>query len=71
MYKPEAALQIANQVQNRLKRSVIGRDEVIELVVIALLSDGHVLLEDYQVLEEQPWPRRWATPLWMTSQMID
>jgi MoxR-like ATPase len=26
---------------------VKGRDEVIELVLIALLGDGHVLLEDY------------------------
>jgi MoxR-like ATPase len=26
---------------------VIGRDEVIELVLVALFADGHVLLEDY------------------------
>ncbi len=31
----------------RLRRAVLGRDEVIELVLIALISDGHVLLEDY------------------------
>lgn len=43
----EAALQVANHIKDRLKRSVIGRDEVVELVVIALLADGHVLLEDY------------------------
>ena len=43
----EAAQQVATQIQDRLKRAVIGRDEVIELAVIALLADGHVLLEDY------------------------
>jgi MoxR-like ATPase len=32
---------------NRLRAVIIGRDDVIELVIIALLADGHVLLEDY------------------------
>ncbi len=27
--------------------AVLGRDEVVELVLIALVADGHVLLEDY------------------------
>ncbi len=31
----------------RLAAQVLGRDEVIELVLIALLADGHVLLEDF------------------------
>ncbi|MDA1371410.1 MAG: AAA family ATPase [Proteobacteria bacterium] len=30
-----------------LKRQVLGRDDVIELVIIALISDGHILLEDF------------------------
>ena len=42
------SLQNANEVLNRLisavKRQVIGRDDVIELAVIALIADGHVLL---------------------------
>jgi MoxR-like ATPase len=31
----------------RARAVVVGRDDVIELVLIALISDGHVLLEDY------------------------
>jgi MoxR-like ATPase len=31
----------------RLSAAIRGRDDVIELVLIALLADGHVLLEDY------------------------
>jgi MoxR-like ATPase len=31
----------------RARAVVVGRDDVIELVLIALVSDGHVLLEDY------------------------
>jgi MoxR-like ATPase len=41
------AFIIGQQIIDRLKCSVVGRDAVIELIVIALLADGHVLLEDY------------------------
>jgi len=34
-------------IQQRARAAIIGRDEVIELTLIALLADGHVLLEDY------------------------
>ena len=32
---------------NIVKTKVIGRDQVIELCIIALVADGHVLLEDF------------------------
>ena len=35
------------RLKQRLRAAVVGRDEVIELVLIALLADGHVLLEDF------------------------
>src|SRR6476661_6928446 len=31
----------------RARSVIIGRDEAIELTLIALVADGHVLLEDY------------------------
>ncbi len=31
----------------RTRAVIVGRDDVIELVLIALVADGHVLLEDY------------------------
>ncbi len=43
---PEAH-EVAWRIVERLRRAVRGRDEVIDLLVIALLADGHVLLEDY------------------------
>src|SRR5262245_22431281 len=47
----DAPLEHAREALDRLARParsvVIGRDDVIELVLIALVSDGHVLLEDY------------------------
>ncbi|MCB9744873.1 MAG: AAA family ATPase [Alphaproteobacteria bacterium] len=43
----EGAEGVVRRLQERLVRSVIGRDDVIELIIIALLADGHVLLEDF------------------------
>jgi MoxR-like ATPase len=42
-----AASHVYSRLRDRLRAAVKGRDDVIELVLIALLADGHVLLEDY------------------------
>ncbi len=41
------ATQLLDLLRARLRAAVVGRDEVIDLVLVALLADGHVLLEDY------------------------
>ncbi|MCC6623368.1 MAG: AAA family ATPase [Deltaproteobacteria bacterium] len=38
---------LANRVRDWMRDNVMGRDDVIELVLVALFGDGHVLLEDY------------------------
>jgi MoxR-like ATPase len=43
---PEA-LQVARRLFDRVRAEVRGRDDVIELVIVSLLADGHVLLEDF------------------------
>lgn len=43
----EVAHDVAKKLGDRLRAVVRGRDDVIELILTALLSDGHVLLEDY------------------------
>ena len=47
----DSQLQDSVDVLHRLSRAVagqvLGRDDVIELAVIALVADGHVLLEDF------------------------
>lgn len=46
-----AALTFATNTIRRLRdcvaMQVLGRDDIIELVIIALVADGHVLLEDF------------------------
>ncbi|MCI4397665.1 MAG: AAA family ATPase [Acidobacteria bacterium] len=41
------ASETVRRIRERLRRAVLGRDEVIDLVLVALFADGHVLLEDY------------------------
>ena len=41
------AQRVSEVIRARMKHDVMGRDEVIELALIALLSGGHMLLEDY------------------------
>src|SRR5436190_1626474 len=41
------AHQVVTRLRERLRAAVKGRDDVIDLVLVALLADGHVLLEDY------------------------
>jgi len=41
------AREVAERLGARLGAAIRGRGDVVELVLIALLADGHVLLEDY------------------------
>ncbi|MEZ4407616.1 MAG: AAA family ATPase [Polyangiales bacterium] len=41
------AYGVVQRMRARLQLAVRGRDEVIELMIVALLADGHMLLEDY------------------------
>lgn len=41
------AAAVVDRLRGGLRTVVRGRDNVIDLVLIALLADGHVLLEDY------------------------
>jgi len=41
------AYNVVERIRHRLRAAIRGRDDVIEAIVIAILADGHVLLEDY------------------------
>ena len=43
----EGAYGVVTRMRNRLQRAVRGREDVIEAIIIAMLADGHVLLEDF------------------------
>ncbi len=41
------AMEVLDKLRASVQSQVLGRDEVIELCLIALVADGHVLLEDF------------------------
>jgi MoxR-like ATPase len=41
-----AIREAAERVKANIKRVIVGKDDVIDLVLVALLSDGHILIED-------------------------
>lgn len=43
----DAAHHTLTALRQRVRAAILGRDDVIELVLVALVADGHVLLEDY------------------------
>ncbi len=43
----DQAYELAQSLEKRLMHAIRGRDAVIDLLLTALLADGHVLLEDY------------------------
>ena len=43
----EAAVAVARRVEDNIRRAVKVRDEILEHVTVALLAEGHILVEDY------------------------
>ena len=41
------SIDLLKRLSNSVTSRVLGRDDVIELAIIALIADGHVLLEDF------------------------
>ncbi|MBD2869771.1 AAA family ATPase [Paenibacillus arenilitoris] len=42
----EAVTRLAEQVKTNIGRVIVGKEEVVELLLIGLITSGHVLLED-------------------------
>ena len=38
--------ELTEQIQNEIKKAIIGKDDVIRKVLMAVLAQGHILLED-------------------------
>ena len=51
---------LAARILDEVERAVVGKREALELVLLGLLSDGHVLLEDYPGLAKTLTARSFA-----------
>jgi MoxR-like ATPase len=54
------AQEHANRILEEVERAVVGKREALELVLLGLLADGHVLLEDYPGLAKTLTARSFA-----------
>src|SRR5215467_466706 len=43
----EAAVSVARRVGDNIRRAVEVRDEVLQHVIVAMIAEGHILVEDY------------------------
>jgi MoxR-like ATPase len=41
------AREVVEALRARLRHTIVGRDEVVDMIVVALFAGGHVLLEDF------------------------
>jgi MoxR-like ATPase len=52
--------RLGSRVLDEVERAVLGKRDVLELVLLALLADGHVLIEDYPGLAKTLMARSFA-----------
>src|SRR5262249_61077617 len=50
----------ANRLLDQVERAVVGKREALELVLLGLLADGHVLIEDFPGLAKTLMARSFA-----------
>jgi len=58
---PEEVAPAAGAVLDEVERAIVGKRAALELVLLGLLADGHVLLEDYPGLAKTLIARSFAT----------
>ena len=62
----ERVAEVADAILTEVERAVVGKRDVLELVLLGLLADGHVLLEDYPGLAKTLAARSFAQVTEMT-----
>src|SRR5919204_272587 len=62
--------RLGGRILDEVERAVLGKREVLELALLALLADGHVLIEDYPGLAKTLMARSFARVAQMRYQRI-
>ena len=49
--------ELAVQIQSEIKKVIIGKDDIIEKVLMAILAQGHILMEDVPGVGKTTMPK--------------
>ncbi|MFZ8848669.1 MAG: AAA family ATPase [Thermoproteota archaeon] len=66
----EKSYKLINRIISEVEKAVIGKREVLELVALALLTDSHVLIEDYPGLAKTLMAKSFASALGLEFKRI-
>jgi MoxR-like ATPase len=61
--KPEEAGQVCDRIVNQVKKVIVGKDSVLEKVMLAILANSHILFEDYPGLAKTLLARSFAASM--------
>src|SRR6059058_6022756 len=61
--QPSEIAPLGNRLLDQVELAVVGKREVLELVLMSLLADGHVLIEDFPGLAKTLVARSFATAM--------
>src|ERR1700758_3510297 len=61
---------LAEAIRNNIERVIIGKRSIIDLLLVALLSDGHVLIEDVPGIGKTMLAKSLARSLGATFQRV-
>ena len=62
--------ELTDKIQDEIKKVIIGKDEVIGRVLMAILAKGHVLLEDVPGVGKTTMAMAFARVLGLTSKRV-
>jgi MoxR-like ATPase len=66
----EKSHKLINRIISEVEKAIIGKREILELVALALLTDSHVLIEDYPGLAKTLMAKSFASALGLEFKRI-
>jgi MoxR-like ATPase len=61
--KVQQASDLANQIVGEIKRIIVGKQDVLEKIMVSILANGHILIEDFPGLAKTTIARAFSSAL--------